>query len=206
MAHWTSFGTTFGPWITNKADLSQIDSKLDALPTWNIQIPRGARAARAALLALGSGGAVIETLELWGINAGMTPTTPTGSPDKNVILAQMICQMDAPVIGGESFSDGGFGNAGVVKMVSAHGTFLVGDYYKALDKALRTASYPAYAASAAADISSCQEIEGDTTSEILVGNLAFFTHLGLCLNGTPAGLGASGTVTGVNMAVSFLID
>lgn len=206
MAHWTSLGATFGPWITNHADLPQIESKLSALPTWNIPIPRWARAARAVLLAQGTGASVIEALELWGINAGLTPTTPNGAPNRSVILAQRICSMAAPVLGALEFTDGGFGDDAACVMVSSHGTFLVGDYYKSLDKALRTASYPAYAATAADDISSCQEIEGDATSEILVGNLAFFTHLSMCINGTPTGLEASGTVDAVNMAVSFLID
>lgn len=197
MARWTEFGAGFGPWIGNSVTIPIPGVLLPGLPAWHLKIPSGADACRVLLIGKGTTGGVFNPLRIHGISYGATQSVLGQPPDVQFVWCQELVLLSAAALGSESLPDGGFGTADEVLVCSTLGVVTPSDYYKAMDRATGRAYHDGTAMAY-----SMEELETDSTTELLIGNLSSLTHLTVSVE-TENGLAATGDASALNLAVSF---
>ena len=200
MAYWTELAASIGPWISDYQDVPLNDVLLTSLPIWSIPIPSGADACRIVFLGQGAAGGTWEETKIYGINFSLTPTQIGGIPTEPFLWCQDLATLTAPVLGSSEMADGGFGVDDPVLVCGSLGVVTASDYYKAMDRAMGRAYW-----NGSALAYSIEQLETDTTTELLIGNLNGLSHLAIGLDAS-SDIAASGTLTAINAAVSFRIN
>lgn len=199
---WTPFTDppATAPWIDDPTDFAAPTNLITALPTWHVQIPSNADACRIIPIGIGAEDGTLRALTIYGINFGLSSTSPGGGLAVANGLVQALCVCSSPMLGSSAAAiESGYGKTVEMLLCSALGALTVADYYKDLDRAFGLAMFDG-----TDDIFTLRKIENEDYSEIIIGNLNGFTHIGASLSGGT--LAASGTVTEFNLLVSFRIQ